>query len=205
MHADDVSGVRTLLHVGPGPKTRLHLKGFDGPDWREIRFDIDPAVSPDITGNLTDLSAVPTGTVDAVYSSHNLEHLFAHEVPAALAEFDRVLRTSGFAVITCPDLQSVASAVAADRLLEPLYQSAEGPISAIDMLYGHRGRIAAGNAFMAHRCGFTYSVMQRLLFDAGFRHTFGGRREQAYDFWVVAFRQPMDDEAARRIAAAFLP
>lgn len=196
---------RRLLHVGCGPNTKAVLKGFGGDEWQEIRLDIDPAVAPDIEGSLTDLGRVESESIDAVYSSHNLEHLHAHEVPVALSEFNRVLRADGIAVITCPDLQSLGAALASDRLLEPLYQSAQGPISAIDMLYGHRGLIAAGNAFMAHRCGFTYSVLQKLLFEAGFSHAFGGRREVAYDLWVVAFKTPVDQDLAREIAIRYLP
>lgn len=198
-------GTRQLLHVGCGRHDRHRLKGFGGPEWNEVRLDINPAVRPDIVGTLTDMAAVPSASVDALYSSHNIEHLYPHEVPLALAEFHRVLRDDGFAVITCPDLQAVAAAVAANRLLEPLYESGMGPISAIDILYGHRGEIAAGNEFMAHRCGFTYDVLQNALFDAGFRHGCGGRREPAYDLWIVAFKSPIDPDAATAIARHFLP
>ena len=196
---------KRLLHVGCGPNDKAALKGFAGPDWQEIRLDIDPGVAPDIEGTLTDLGRVESGSIDALYSSHNLEHLYAHEVPVALREFHRVLADDGFAVITCPDLQSIGAALARDQLLEPLYQSAQGPISAIDMLYGHRALLAGGNSFMAHRCGFTYSVLQKVLFDAGFRHAFGGRREAAYDLWIVAFKREMDDAPARATAMQYLP
>ena len=116
-------------------------------------------MSPDTIGTLTDMSKVENQSVDAVYSSHNIEHLFPHAVPIALTEFYRILKPTGFVVITCPDLISVCQAVVKDRLLEPLYQSPAGPISPIDILYGHRGFIAQGNIFMAHKCGFTYSVL----------------------------------------------
>ena len=36
---------------------------------------------------MTDMSMVDSAAVDAVWSSHNLEHLYAHEVPVALGEF----------------------------------------------------------------------------------------------------------------------
>ena len=54
--------------------------------------------------------------LDAVWSSHNLEHLYAHQVAVALGEFHRVLKPDGFALITLPDLQKVAELVAADSL-----------------------------------------------------------------------------------------
>ena len=40
---------------------------------------------------------------DAVFSSHNLEHLYPHQVKEALAEFYRVLKPEGMIVIS--DLQ----------------------------------------------------------------------------------------------------
>jgi len=71
-------------------------------------LDIDPSVAPDIVGTMTDMSAVATASIDAIFSSHNIEHLYPHEVPIALAEFLRVLKDDGFAVVTCPDLRSQA-------------------------------------------------------------------------------------------------
>ena len=57
-----------VLHVGCGPKTILGLPPFfqDG-TWSEVRLDIDPAVKPDVTGTMTDMSAVATGSVQAVF------------------------------------------------------------------------------------------------------------------------------------------
>ena len=132
-----------------------------------MRLDIDAAVEPDVLGSMTDMSAVATGSVDAVVSSHNIEHLYPHEVPLALAEFRRVLRDDGYAVITCPDLQSVAALVAQDRLTEPAYFSPAGPIAPLDILYGHRAAMARGNLFMAHRCGFTRDSLAAALISAG--------------------------------------
>ena len=97
--------MKTFLHVGCGPKRKDQTtRGFISIDWHELRLDIDKSVQPDIIGTMTDMSAVADASVDAIFSSHNIEHLYPHEVPLALAEFKRVLRPDGFAVITCPDL-----------------------------------------------------------------------------------------------------
>ena len=136
--------MKTFLHVGCGPENKSRLKGFNSVEWREIRFDIDPSVNPDIEGTLTDMDAVATGSVDAVFSSHNIEHVFPHEVHTVLLEFHRVLKEDGIVVLTCPDLRSVCQAVVSDRLLEPLYESPMGPIAPIDILYGHRDSVADG-------------------------------------------------------------
>src|SRR5215467_11008442 len=142
---DGTMGV--LLHVGCGRTNKAGLKGFNTDEWKEIRLDIDSGVQPDIVGTLTDMKGVETASVDAVYSSHNIEHVYPHEVPVTLGEFYRVLKPDGIGVITCPDLQAACEAVAQNRLLETLYVSPAGPICAVDMLYGHRASIAAGNQF----------------------------------------------------------
>lgn len=187
---------RTLLHVGCGPLRKAHTTpGFNTPAWRELRLDIDPTVEPDIIGSMTDMSAVADQSVDAIYSSHNIEHLYPFEVPVAVGEFRRVLRPDGFLVITCPDLQSVAALIADDKLLETAYVSPVGPISAMDMVYGHRAALAAGNLYMAHRCGFTLHVLIGLLKALGFAHVAAMRRKRTFDLWAIAMVSGSMDEA----------
>ncbi|MBR0658433.1 class I SAM-dependent methyltransferase [Neoroseomonas oryzicola] len=178
---------RLLLHVGCGPAApgKLPPQVFAPGAWREIRLDIDPGVAPDILASITDMRAVADGSVDAVWSAHNLEHLPAHEVPRALAEFRRVLKPGGFALITVPDLQQVAALVAADRLAEPAYQSPAGPIAPLDMLYGHGAAIAAGNGFMAHRTGFTARSLEAALVAARF-DAVQVVRDQHFALWATA-------------------
>lgn len=197
---------RVFLHVGCGPVRKDETtKAFAGPDWRELRFDIDPAASPDIIGTMTDMSGVASGSVDAVFSSHNIEHLYAHEIPVAVGEFMRVLRPGGFLVITCPDLQSVAALVAQDRLLEPAYMSPSGPIAPIDILYGHRLHLAVGNHYMAHKCGFTRRVLEGTLRAAGFPAvTCVARAAPYFDLWAVASKKP-DQSELRALAEAHIP
>lgn len=163
---------RSVLHVGCGPAdpAKLPAAFFPAGEWRELRLDIDPGVAPDIVASITDMAVVPSGSVQAVWSAHNLEHLAAHEVPLALAEFHRVLAPAGFVLVTMPDLQQVAALVAEGRLEDPAYISAMGPIAALDMLYGHRASIAAGNHFMGHRTGFVATTLARHLEIAGFQN-----------------------------------
>lgn len=198
--------MRTLLHVGCGPKHKDQTtRAFNTPEWTEVRLDIDPSVSPDVAGTMTDMSAVASESVDAVFSSHNIEHLYPHEVPVALAEFLRVLKPDGFAVITCPDLQSVAALVAEDRLTEPAYVSPAGPIAPLDILYGHRPPMAAGNLYMAHRCGFTRRVLVGTLRAAGFPVVIDRRRPQYFDLWALASKSSRPEEELRALAIAHFP
>ena len=78
--------MKILLHVGPGHARLEHTTpGFNNGHWQELRLDIDPTVQPDILGSMTDMSQVNDQSVDAIFSSHNIEHLYPHEVPTALA------------------------------------------------------------------------------------------------------------------------
>lgn len=181
------TGVRMVLNVGCGHPHRGLNQYFKGPQWREIRLDIDPTVKPDILCSMTDMAAVASGSVDAVWSSHNLEHLCRHEVPAALGEFIRVLKPGGLLMATLPDLQQVAELVVAGRLEEQAYMSPSGPVSALDMIYGHTASLARGYRFMAHRTGFSRGSLERVIREAGFVDV-RVRRGGAFDLWAEAYR-----------------
>ncbi len=197
--------MKTLLHVGCAFLDKSHLKGFNSDNWKEIRFDIDERRKPDIVGTLTDMKLVETGSVDAVYSAYNIDHIYPHEVPIALKEFYRVLKEDGIVVIRCPDIQSVCEAVAQDKLLEPLYESPAGPISPIDILFGNRKAVAKGNEYMAKKCGFTYSVLNTAFFKAGFKARYGGRDTNGWELALVAFKQKKPEEEIKKIANSFFP
>src|SRR5687767_13493439 len=108
---------KRLLHVGCGPKNPEDLPApFRTEEWLEVRLDINPDVNPDIIGTMTDMSGVPDESVDVVFSKHNIEHLYPHEVALALKEFHRVLIPGGFAFISTPDIQAVAKQVAEGNL-----------------------------------------------------------------------------------------
>jgi predicted SAM-dependent methyltransferase len=181
-------GHKTVLNVGCGYPARQKLhRHFHGPEWQEIRLDIDPAVRPDILCSMIDMSPVAANTIDAVWSSHNLEHLQRHEVPLALAEFFRVLKPHGLLLLTLPDLQQVAQLVVEDRIEDQAYHSSSGPITALDMIFGHTASLARGNAFMAHRTGFTAQTLQKVLVEAGFAQV-SLRVGTAFDLWATAHK-----------------
>ena len=196
--------MKTFLHVGCGPKHKDRTtRGFNTNHWKELRFDIDESVQPDLVGTMTDMSSVASGSVDAVFSSHNIEHLYPHDVPVALAEFLRVLKPDGFAVITCPDLQSVCALIAEDKLTEPAYTSPAGPIAPLDILYGHRPAMARGNLYMAHRCGFTQKVLTVTLQAAGFAAVAAKRRGHPYyDLWALGTASALPEPELRELAQA---
>ena len=196
--------MKSFLHVGCGPKRKDRTtKGFNSPNWHEIRLDIDASVRPDVIGTMTDMSDVASASVDAIYSSHNIEHLYPHEVPLAFAEFLRVLKPDGFFLVTCPDLQSVCKLVAEDKLTEAAYTSPAGPIAPIDILYGLRTAMAHGNLYMAHRCGFTQKVLTGTLQAAGFAAVVAKRRGHPYyDLWALGTASAMPEPELRELALA---
>jgi SAM-dependent methyltransferase len=175
---------KLLINVGCGPVLRLTRKALFE-DWRQLRVDIEESVEPDIIADLTDLSPIETGTADALWSSHCVEHLYRSQVPGALQEFHRVLKDDGFAVILVPDLQAVADRIVADKFDEPIYNSPMGPVSTHDMFYGFGPSIAAGQTSMAHRCGFTPTTIVNLLNTSSFAE-YAIRRLTSLELLVVA-------------------
>lgn len=182
--------MKSLLHVGSGAKGSSSLPDrYDPREWTEVRLDIDPGVAPDIVGDIRDMRDVRSGTFDALFSSHNLEHLYPHEVPLALSEFRRILKSGGHVFIVCPDIQSIAAFVAQGNLTEPIYESQAGPITPIDVLYGHGPSLARGNLYMAHRTGFTAQSLAQAMSDAGFADIrVMQRKKPPFDLWAEGFR-----------------
>lgn len=160
---------KVVLHVGCGRwrPNSLH-PDYQKPEWKELRLDINPDANPDIVASMTDMSAVESGSVDAVWTSHSLEHLYAHEVPVALAEFHRVLRPGGHVFLRVPNLHKTLNLILQIGLDGVAYTSAIGPITPRDMLFGHSASIARGELTMQHKTGFTGESMSTLLREAGF-------------------------------------
>lgn len=198
--------MKKFLHVGCGPKHKDQTtRSFAQNDWLEIRLDIDESVKPDVVGTMTDMALVPDGSVEAIFSSHNIEHLFPHEVPKALAEFLRVIKDDGFVVLTCPDLKSVCALVADDKLTDTAYNSPAGPIAPLDILYGHRPPMERGNLFMAHRCGFTQKSLTATLQSCGFASVASMARPQYFDLWVLATKTRRAESELLELAQTHFP
>lgn len=196
---------KILLNVGAGPRNspaRLP-PGFCNAHWREVRVDIDPNNEPDIVGSMLDMATVDTESVDAVFSSHSIEHLYPAEVGIALQEFHRVLKPDGVLVIICPDLQAAAEMIAADKLLDTVYVSPSGTaVTPFDIVYSHRGLTGRDKPFMAHHCGFTRTVLIGTLKSNGFPATAGARAN--FELCVVASRAAMTDDEIQQLANVIL-
>jgi len=176
---------KKVLHVGCSNKAIMEK--FAGPEWQEVRLDIDPNAKPDIVASMVDLHMIADNEFDAIWSAQNIEHLYAHEVTMALKEFYRVLKNGGGLFATTPDLQTICEYVVKGNLEGFLYQSNSGPISPIDSIYGYRASMAKGNLFMAHRMGFTVHTMANHLKTAGFSEIHVRRTD--YDLAASAFKK----------------
>ncbi|MCX5864963.1 MAG: methyltransferase domain-containing protein [Deltaproteobacteria bacterium] len=198
---------KILLNVGAGhPRSGAMIpQAFQTSEWKELRLDIDPVSTPDILGSMLDISAVGDASVDAIYSSHNIEHLYPNEISIALKEFQRVLKPEGFVVITCPDLQAAAQMIADDRLMEVAYTSPAGPVTPFDIVYSHRLFTGRDKPYMAHHSGFTLQVLISTLKSNGFVSAAGKRQPAAFDLWVVATKSPMAEDELCELAGKMLP
>ena len=186
---------KKFLHVGCGPKYKNSTTpAFASEDWQEVRLDIDKSVNPDIISSVLDLSTIDSESFDAIFSSHNIEHVFAHEVPIMLKEFLRVLNPDGFFVVNCPNLIPVARLIVEDKLTEPAYVSPAGPISPLDILHGHGASIERGNEFMAHKTGFTPKSLNSAFLEAGFKSVGMLARDSQLDIWAIATKKEIESK-----------
>lgn len=187
---EKAAGRKLVLHIGCGASGAEKLyPRYQTPEWCEIRIDMDKAAKPDLLADIRDMNAIAHDSVDAIWTSHTIEHLEAHDVPKALAECYRVLKPEGEMGVATPDLQSIALHVAHGRLETPLYTAPSGsPIRALDVLYGLESDIARGHPFMAHRTGFTSETLGKKLTHAGFTNITILRKE--LNLWAGAFKYP---------------
>ena len=189
-----IEAPRRVLNAGSGPYSARRLHPVFAPNaWREIRIDIDPQAKPDMVASITDMRFVAPQSFDAIWSSHTLEHLYAHEIPSALAEFRRVLKPDGFALVTSPDLEAVASLILDHGLDYVTYTSPAGPITPLDVLFGHSASIARGHHYMAHKTGFTCASLGQRFIDTGFSTVLV--KQERLDLWVLGL-MPQADQAA---------
>lgn len=93
-------------------------------------------------------------SVEAIFSSHVLEHLFMDEVEKLIAECHRVLKVGGVCRVVVPDLAKIIS-----------QYDPENPRRFISEIYEVSTRSAVKNS---HHCAFTAEFLNRLFAEAGF-------------------------------------
>lgn len=166
-----------VLHVGCGGSPLPDIFG----ECEEVRFDMDPNTGADLIGDMLDIP-LPDNDVDAVYTSHTLEHVTLHDGIRALKEFARVLKPGGRAVVIVPNIGVLGELISSGDLYRTLYDSPGGKVCAADMLYGHQGLIERDGQQKAyrfqHRFGYTPETLARAFVDAGFVSVRSGKMGQ---------------------------
>lgn len=160
---------KKVLNVGGNNKSIALPPQYAG--FEHLLLDIDPTGQPDLCCDARKLGTLEASQFDAIYCSHNLEHYYRHDVAAVLAGFRHVLKDGGFVHIRVPDMAEVFRRVVAEGLDidDALYQSAAGPIMALDVIYGYQLQIErSGQEFFAHKTGFTQKSLLLALHRAGF-------------------------------------
>ena len=186
---------RRVLNVG-GQSRSIQLPGaYAG--FEQVLLDLDPNVGADIVLDVRELTSLAPHQFDAVYCSHNLEHVRKHEVPVVLAGFLHVLKPGGLAQIVVPDLQElmvtcVQQGIDLDGLL---YESPMGPITPLDVLYGHAGMIEqSGQDYYANRTGFTSRTLANVVEASGFGPMFC--QQGNLELNLISFNGSPDPELA---------
>jgi SAM-dependent methyltransferase len=189
-----MTAARKVLNVGGGSKT-IPIPSYYA-DFEHLLLDIDPRGSPDVVKDARELAELEPAQFDAIYCSHNLEHYFPHEVPQVLAGFRHVLKPDGFAEIRVPDLDLVIKTYVEKGLdiTDVLYEATVGPITVRDVIYGWNVEIArTGQAFYAHKTGFTQKSLAAELISAGFSQVYR-RPGRAFELNVLASLAPLSKE-----------
>jgi hypothetical protein len=173
---------KIVLNIGCG-KTPLNefTKCFDG--WKEVRIDAFENETADVISSIVDFEGIPDSCADAVWASHVVEHNYWHELPKIFSNMMRVLKDDGFAIVKVPNLATIAGAIHGN-ILTTIYDTSVGPVTAMDMIYGHRGLVEAMGEGMAHKTGFTKSSMEAVLESLGIKAIV---KEMQHDLEVVAF------------------
>lgn len=90
---------KVRLNLGCGPKK---IYGF-------LNIDIRPEVNADITDDSMTLAKFENNSVDLIYTSHMLEHMFREDAKKALRRWYEVLKPGGVLRISVPDFEKLAS------------------------------------------------------------------------------------------------
>jgi SAM-dependent methyltransferase len=192
---------KLLVNLGSGSKGTSWLPAMFK-EWRELRIDSNADVAPDLLADVTDLSAIESGSADAVWSAHCLEHLYLYQVGKAITEAYRILTDDGFLCLIVPDLQAIAEYIVSDRLHEVVYESPAGPVIAHDIVFGFGPHLEQGHTGMAHKCGFTPALLLEKLREAPFAEIMMQRRPNQELAAVACKRAPADDAEREALLTA---
>lgn len=174
------NGHRLDLHLGSGTK---YLPGF-------VNIDANPMQKTDVWLDVRCGLPFATNSVDSIYSTHMIEHLYPDELEKLLRECVRVLKTGGGMRIVVPNLSSAIAAFQQKQhdwfydAFPRHFESLGGRFSNFVFCDGQ------------HRTAFDISYLDEVLHQAGFREVLESAEGQSrlYGEAVPAF-EPGDSKA----------
>lgn len=182
------SSVPARLRKGSDQRVWLNLGSGASPYPQFVNIDINLARRPDMWLDVRHGTPFQTGTVDAIYTRHVLEHFYHDELTRVLRDARRVLRPSGGIRILVPSLE-----VACRAYLD----GDDSVLMTFPRPYRSRGGRIVNLLFCdgQHRMGFDFSLMQELLEDAGFSDIERVSRAQSRYFPSAVLGDMEPDEA----------
>lgn len=189
--ADTNPALKKVLHLGAGDyhADKLH-SNFRNADWKEVRMDPNPKVKPDIIGDFRQLKKIPDSSMHAIWLPHQLQNLQAHEIEGALAQCFRLLAENGVLVLVVPDMQALGEVISKGRIDDKLYETNNGVVTALDMIYGMKPLIEKGDQRAMNHTGFTAYTLGLKLKAAGFVNI--KVKREGYNLWAMANRMAPD-------------
>jgi predicted SAM-dependent methyltransferase len=162
---------KTFLNIGGANKSISLPPIYEG--WNHVLLDIAPNHDVDIIMDARELKDVEdlANSFDGVFTSHNLEHYYRHEVKDVLEGAFHVLKPGCDLLIFVPSLDVAAKALASgEDLWDTAYVADDGvgPIAWGDMIYGYGPEIEKKGDHWGHKTGFTAKSLGISLLEAGF-------------------------------------
>jgi predicted SAM-dependent methyltransferase len=182
------STVPPRLRKGSDQRVWLNLGSGASPYPHFVNIDINLARRPDMWLDVRHGTPFASGTVDAIYTRHVLEHFYHDELTRVLRDARRILRPRGGLRILVPSLE-----VACRAYLE----GDDSVLMTFPRPYRSRGGRTVNLLFCdgQHRMGFDFSLMQELLEEAGFSDVETVQRTTSRFFPHAVLSEMEPDEA----------